>query len=87
MRNTYSKQLVQERTGRELEPLLRELFIERRHSLKEIAAALGVNRETVRQWTVEYGISRDDRPPLRVISGDGTPERIVAVEAEQGGAA
>jgi len=64
MRKSYAKALVTERTGRDLDELLRELYIEKRHTLTEIGAALQVNRETVRQWIVEAGISRDDRPAV-----------------------
>jgi hypothetical protein len=56
--------MVQTRTGRDLEGLLRELYVVKRHTLKEIAEALGVNREMVRLWTVEFGITRDERPPV-----------------------
>lgn len=57
----YAKQLVRERTGREPEDLLRELYVEKRHSQQEIADALGVSRMTVATWLAEYGITRDDR--------------------------
>lgn len=58
---SYAKELVRERTGREVDDLLRDLYITKRHSQEEIADALGVNRVTVSQWLREYGISRDDR--------------------------
>jgi DNA-binding XRE family transcriptional regulator len=56
--------LVQQRTGRELPELLRELYVEKRHTQQEIAQALGVHRMTVAEWLAEFGISRDDRPAV-----------------------
>jgi hypothetical protein len=59
--------LVQERTGREIEDLLRELYIARRWTHQEIAAylntthRLNVSRSTVVVWCGEYGIDRADR--------------------------
>lgn len=61
---SYSKELVRERTGRDPEELLRELYVEKRHSQREIAAALDVTRSLVAQWLTEYGITRDDRPAV-----------------------
>lgn len=68
MRKTPLQLLVQERTGREIEGLLRELYVERRHSDQEIATAFGepVTRATVQQWRERFGISRDDRPALEL---------------------
>lgn len=60
----YAKDLVRERTGRDPEDLLRELYVEKRHSQQEIAAALRVSRSTVNAWLAEYGIRRDERPPV-----------------------
>lgn len=64
MRKTPLMRLVQERTGRDIETLLRELYVEKRHSDREIAEALGLERATVQQWRERYGISSDDRPPV-----------------------
>lgn len=63
---TYAQVLVEERTGRELDSLLRELYVERRHSQEEIARALKVSRSLVSQWLRELGISRDDRPAIEI---------------------
>lgn len=63
-RKTYSQDLVTLRTGREVPELLRELYVDRRHSQQEIADALGVSRAVVVGWLREYGISREDRPPV-----------------------
>lgn len=65
-RKSYAKETVRDRTGREVVDLLRDLYIARRHSQQEIADALGVSRELVKQWLAEYGISREDRPPVQV---------------------
>ena len=57
-------QLVQERTGRDVVALLRELYVEKRHTDREIAEALGLERATVQLWREKFGISSDDRPPV-----------------------
>lgn len=57
-----TRELVRHRTGRDPESLVRELFIERRFSDREIAEAIGVNRVTVNKWRREWGIRREDRP-------------------------
>ena len=59
--NTHAKELVRERTGREVDDVLRELYVDKRHSQKEIGRALGVHRMTISTWLREYGITRDDR--------------------------
>jgi hypothetical protein len=64
--------LVQERTGRDIETLLRELYVEKRHSDQEIADAFSrainadMTRATVQQWRERFGISGDDRAPLEL---------------------
>lgn len=63
-RKSHAKELVLARTGREVSELLRELYVEKRHSQEEIAEALGVHRMTVNLWLREYGITRDDRPAI-----------------------
>lgn len=60
-RKSYAKQLVTERTGREVEEHLRELYVERRYTDEEIGVVLGIARATVQMWRREYGISRADR--------------------------
>lgn len=60
----YAKELVRQRTGREPAELLRELYVDKRHSQAEIARGIGVSRATVGDWLEEYGISRDDRPAV-----------------------
>ena len=61
---SYAAALVAARTGREVPDLLRELYVERRHTQAEIALALGVSRRQVSTWLSQYGITRDDRPPV-----------------------
>ena len=56
-----AKQLVELRTGRPLEELLRDLYVERGFTFTAIAKAIGGNRESVRQWIDEYGL-REERP-------------------------
>lgn len=60
-RKSYAKALVTTRTGREVDDLLRELYVDKRHTQQEIAAALGVSRMVIGTWLKEYGITRDDR--------------------------
>ena len=61
---SHAKELVRERTGRDVPDVLRDLYVDKRHSQGEIAAALGVHRMTVSLWLREYGITRDDRPAV-----------------------
>lgn len=65
-RKDYAAELVRERTGRDVEELLRELYLERRHTQQEVADALGVSRPIVLAWLRRYGISRDDRRPVEI---------------------
>lgn len=44
-----------------IETVVRDLYLDKRHSDQEIADALGVNRVTVTKWRKRWGISRDDR--------------------------
>lgn len=61
-RKSYAKEMVRRSTGRDdLEALLRELYVEQRHTQAEIAKALGVGRMAVNVWLREYGITRDAR--------------------------
>jgi len=61
---SHAQELVRVRTGRQVDDLLRELYVERRHTQQEIAEALGVNRVTVADWLRQYGITRDERPAV-----------------------
>lgn len=63
-RKSYAKELVRERTGRDVADILRELYVDKRHSQQEIASALGVSRMAIGGWLREYGITRDDRPAV-----------------------
>ena len=62
--NSYAKELVRRSTGRDIEPLLRDLYVDRRHSQQAIADAIGVSRTAVSHWLREYGISRNHRAPV-----------------------
>lgn len=59
---TYAKTLVRERLQRDVDEVLRELYVDKRHSQAEIAVALGITRSMVGRWLSEAGITRDDRP-------------------------
>lgn len=63
-RKPYAEKAVTAVTGRDLDELLRELYVERRHTQDEIAKALDVSRSTVAEWLRERGITRDDRPAV-----------------------
>lgn len=68
-RKTYAQLLVEERTGRVLDELLRELYVDRRLSQQDIADALSVkgvrvSRALVSEWLRGLGITRDDRPAV-----------------------
>lgn len=64
--------LVEARTGREIAELLRDLYVNQRHSQQAIAEALSLKmpagrsiaRTTVSQWLDELGITRDARPAV-----------------------
>lgn len=66
---SHAKKLVAARTGRDLEGLLRELYVEKRYSQREIGRHLEVHRLTVGAWLDEFGITREDRAPLEPIRG------------------
>lgn len=65
-RKDYAAETVRLRTGREIPDLLRELYVEKRHSQQEIADALDVTRAIVVAWLTRYDISRDDRAPVQI---------------------
>jgi len=54
--STHAQRLVELREGRELVPLLRDLFIAQRMSRVAISKRLGVSRVTVGRWIDEYGL-------------------------------
>lgn len=61
---SYAQELVRKSTGRDVEELLRELYVDKRHSQEAIAKSLGVSRGSIVAWLAEYGISREDRDQL-----------------------
>lgn len=58
---TYLQLLVAERTGRDPEELVRELYVEKRLTDREIGEALHIERATVQLWRQQWGIDREDR--------------------------
>ncbi len=65
MPRTILQQLVAERTGRDPEELIRELYVEKRLGDREIGKALGIDRAVVQSWRSQWGINREDRPDAR----------------------
>jgi arginine repressor len=66
---SHAKELVRATTGRDVEELLRDLYVVQRLTQAEIGAALeakgvSVHRMTISLWLREYGITRDDRPAV-----------------------
>lgn len=67
MRKSPTLELVRIGTGRDPRELVRELYVERRHSDREIADALteaagfDISRAAVQAWRKSWGITRDDR--------------------------
>lgn len=57
---THAQSLVTLRTGKPVEDVLRDMYLERRLSQAEIAAELGITRVTVAMWLREFGIERPD---------------------------
>jgi len=57
---THAQALVTLRTGKPVDKVLRDLYLERRLSQVEIAAELGITRSTVAMWLREFGIERPD---------------------------
>lgn len=55
---THAQTLVQVRTGRPVEKVLHEMYVERELSQAEIALELGITRNTVAMWLREFGIER-----------------------------
>ena len=51
-----------------IERVIRDLYLDKRHSDQEIAEALGVNRVTVTKWRRRWGIRRDDRPEVEIVA-------------------
>jgi transposase len=62
--NTPTTDAVQPDNAGHIELVVRELYVDKRHSDQEIADALGVNRVTVTKWRKRWGITRDERPPV-----------------------
>lgn len=55
---THAQALVQLRTGRPVDEVLRDLYVERGLSQVEVAAELGITRNTVAMWLREFRIEK-----------------------------
>lgn len=58
MRKSHARDAVSLRTGREVDELLRDLYVDKGYSFVEIGRALGVSRELIRQWVDAAGLKR-----------------------------
>lgn len=56
-----AQRLLEVQLGRDLEAELRELYVDRRLTDREIAVRFGVARSTVRDWRADLGIERSER--------------------------
>ena len=69
---TPTQVLVEERTGRDIDDLLRELYVQKRHSQQDIAdgltlkmpAGVTISRASVSEWLRDRGIAREERPAV-----------------------
>jgi DNA-binding XRE family transcriptional regulator len=59
---THAQALVTLRTGRPVEDVLRELYVDQRRSQADVAQELGISRMTVAMWLREFGITRPEVP-------------------------
>lgn len=59
--NPLPAEPVTDGTEGHIERVIRDLYLDKRHSDREIADALGVNRVTVTKWRKRWGIRRQDR--------------------------
>ena len=64
IKSRTEQEVSQRNAGRDVPELVRELYVEKRHTDREIAEALGVHRVTVTNWRSEWGITRDERPAV-----------------------
>ncbi len=62
MSKSHARDAVTLRTGRNVDELLRELYVDKGYSFVQIGKALGVSRELVRQWIDAAGL-RELRQP------------------------
>lgn len=59
---THAQALVSLRTGKPVEQVLRELYIDQGLSQVEVAAELGITRVTVAMWLREFRIEKPAIP-------------------------
>jgi transposase len=62
IKGRVEQEVSQRNGGRDVPELVRELYIEKRFSDREIAEALQVHRVTITNWRADWGINRDERP-------------------------
>jgi hypothetical protein len=62
IKSRAEQEVSQRNGGRDVPELVRELYIEKRFTDREIAEALQVHRVTITNWRSDWGISREDRP-------------------------
>lgn len=61
MSKSHARDAVSLRNGgRDVDDLLRELYVDRGYNFVQIGKALGVSRELVRKWVDQAGL---ERPP------------------------
>lgn len=59
---THAQELVTLRTGRPVDEVLRDLYVDQGLSQVEIAAELGITRVTVAMWLREFHIEKPAIP-------------------------
>lgn len=71
-KRTGLQMLVEAKAGRDIEVVLRELYVDRRHSDAEIASLFAgltgseIPRSTIQTWRGQMGIRREDRPSAEI---------------------
>lgn len=66
MHKSASQRVIEKAYKMPVDALLRDLYVDKRHTDQEIGDALGVTRAAVQQWREQYGITREDREPVEL---------------------